>query len=196
MYSKRSIFSTILLILLVATTSWFSIKNQKFQTPNILPEMVSETILNAAITKMNHQGQIQYQAHADHITKLQNGKTFLTAIHGILYPKNRSLPPWQIRANKGELTQSNRELTLSDDVVIYRQANALAAPYRLTTNTLHIFPHQHYARTSEPVTIYQPGTPNVTTGIGMTADMHTKTITLLSDVHSTYDTHAKYTKQK
>lgn len=195
MYSKRSIFSTFLLILLVAVTSWFSIKNQKFQMPHIRPQMVSETIANAIVTKMNQKGQVQYQAHANHIIKLQSGKTFLTTVHGTLYAKNRSMPPWQIRADKGELTHSNRELTLIDNVVIYRHANALAAPYKLTTTILHIFPKRHYAKTLAPVTIYQPGTPNITTGIGMTANMHNKTITLLSDVHSTYDTHAKYKNQ-
>lgn len=193
MYSKRSIVSTSLLILLVALTSWFSIKNQKFQIPQLRPKMVSETIDNANVTKMNADGNMEYQAHAIHITKLHSGKTLLTQLTGKFYNTDQKIPPWRIQAQKGQLTNTNQKLTLWDHVVISRTANTYATPYRITTSVLYVYPKQHRAHTPAPVTIYQPGTPNVTTATGLNANMKTKTINLLSDVRSIYDTHATYT---
>lgn len=196
MYSKRSISAFVGLIALVSVTSWLSVITQQVETVDLSPSEVTTIIKGARLSQMTLDGKLDYTAAVDTIKRQQNQVSQLHQVTAKLFPQNAQMPPWVLTSRQGRFIQTPQEIQLWDHVVIERSGNTYAAPYKLSTNTLNIFPQQNIARTDAPVTIYQPGTPNVTIGVGLLANFNTQTVKLLSSVDSTFDTQAEYEHAK
>jgi|GEM_PF-1714484 len=191
LYSKRSISATLVLAALVGVTSWLSIRTAKEGHQIIRSNIVSQIIHHATVVQMNAEGLPHYQTNIQKITRFRNNDSLLADVHGTLYEQDRKLPAWRLQAKQGKITRSNHKIVLWNHVIIGRKSNAYASPITLTTNTLTLYPKRRFAETAAPVTIFQPGTANVTTAIGMQVNAKTHTATLLSHVHSVFDPHAK-----
>ena len=191
LYSKRSISATLVLAALVGVTSWLSIRTAKEGHQVIRSNIVSQIIHDATVVQMNAEGLPHYQTNIQKITRFRNNDSLLANVHGTLYEQDRKLPAWQLQAKQGKVIRGNHKIVLWNHVIIGRKGNAYASPITLTTNTLTLYPKRRFAETAAPVTIFQPGTANVTTAIGMHVNAKTHTATLLSHVHSVFDPHAK-----
>lgn len=91
---------------------------------------------------------------------------------------------WNITALHGVSEQDGKIIHLHDNVDVERIQAAGQTPSHLTTTTLTAYPNKKYVVTDQPVTIIQPG--SIVHSIGLTADLNTGDIQLLSTTRGTY----------
>lgn len=189
MLSKQSGFSVLALSILVSITSWMAVKNSE-----IPPDtgVISQTglIKNLVLHQTNSQGELSYSASADTITQFSNGNNNFTNLSVISYNQNNS-PPWQLTAPQGQTLNNNNQVVLSGGVNLFRQASGKYHQIRVETQSATLYPQENYAVTAYPITIYEPGTPNITTAIGAKAYFKTQQVMLLSQVNSIYEPQAR-----
>lgn len=92
---------------------------------------------------------------------------------------------WIITANQGVARQGLKTVRLTDHVEVNRFHEARGKTLTLLTSALTAYPKRKWAETDQPVTIIQPGSTVHATGL--TADINTGDVQLLSKVKGTYE---------
>lgn len=185
MISKESGFSILALTALVSLTSWMAIKNSE-----IPPDtgVITQTglVKNLKLHQTNQFGQLSYVASADLVTQYSNGNNNVTNLSAIAYNQNNT-PPWHLTAPEGQTLNNNAQIVLSGGVNLYREASKNYNEVRVETQSATIYPQQNYAETTYPISIFEPGTSNITTAVGAKAYFKTEQVVLLSQVNSVYE---------
>lgn len=185
MISREATFSVIALSALVTITSWMAIKNSE-----IPPEtgVVTQTgfIQNLTLNQTNSLGLLAYSATVDTITQFSNGNNNFTNLAVTSYNQTNA-QTWHLTAPTGQTLDNNTQIVLSGNVLLSRNATQNAAPIRVETPEVTIYPQENYAQTSYPISIFEPGTKNITTAVGAKAYFKTQQVTLLSQVNSIYE---------
>ncbi|VUD59969.1 Lipopolysaccharide export system protein LptC [Thalassocella blandensis] len=99
----------------------------------------------------------------------------------IIYQNNE---PWLILANKGKMTSSDQQIELWQNVMVKHLSKAGVAT-EINTERLFIDPIRKFANTDEIVKISSEKIE--LEGVGMTADLTSEKINLLSQVHGIHD---------
>lgn len=108
--------------------------------------------------------------------------TELTRPTVTLYRK--SPQPWVINANYAEATDGLDNVHFWENVSIHHPASYDSPSTMIKTTTLMVHPNEQTAETDALITLFQP---NITVNaIGMTADMNTGDIKLLSQARGEY----------
>lgn len=189
-FSKRSIFSSLGLAVLVGFTSWLAIESSdnyhgKTKLP---PSFIVNQASDATLYQMNEQGKLKYKAIAKTVDNLANNDANMTKVDMTLLPQKPGELPWHITANYGFLSDNNSKLKLWGHVIISRPGDGeKKLPLKITTSLLYIYPNKDFAQTDKFVKMQQIGSKNVVTGTGMNAYLHPENIQLLSNVRSYYE---------
>ncbi len=189
-FSKRSIFSTIGLTLVVGVTSWVAIKSaQNYQTESKVPgDFVTNFGKKVQFYQMDDKGDIKYIANATNFTRLENGISKLQRVKLVIYGNDQSQKPWVLTSNLADIANNNTEINLKGDVVLSQVGNGKQSPpIKMTTEQAYVYPKKDTAHTEKPVKITEPGSANIMTGVGMDAKFNPTTVKLLSQVRTYYD---------
>ncbi|HVV68782.1 MAG TPA: LPS export ABC transporter periplasmic protein LptC [Gammaproteobacteria bacterium] len=101
-----------------------------------------------------------------------------------LVSRDENQQTWIINAKTGTAKNSGTTVYLKDNVQVQRLDNLKQKNLDLTTSALTAYPKRHFLETNQPVTIVQPG--NITHAVGLTANMETGDINLLSNARGVY----------
>ncbi len=92
--------------------------------------------------------------------------------------------PWQGRSDNGRIAAGGSEVQLYGSVRLHRPASTENTAITLKTQRLHLRPHEDYADTDTPVTVY--GRDFRIDGIGARAWLHKQRIQLLAAAKGYY----------
>jgi lipopolysaccharide export system protein LptC len=88
--------------------------------------------------------------------------------------------PWKARSRRAWLSRDGNELQLHGAVVLLGPQESDAAPIRLETERLNVFPRENRVDTDLAVTGTEPG--SILRGRGMRADLDARRVELMSEV--------------
>lgn len=186
MFSKRSVFTTIGLIIAVGVTNYLSLKsisNRHYEGNEVHITGIGETV---HVKQMNKLGQIDYTGNAVKVIRYSDGKSRLYTLNAKLY-NDKGEQPWYAKSDNAWSYSGHSKVLLWGNVNIWRPKGPLNKPIKLVTSKLTLYPKKDYAETDQFVTISEPGTQTVTTAVGMQAWSKLENVKLLSKVHSIYD---------
>ncbi|MBU0455167.1 MAG: LPS export ABC transporter periplasmic protein LptC [Pseudomonadota bacterium] len=161
---------------------WMQTKHLPTQpTPNLnKPDSVMTYVVS---TQFDAQGQIHATIKSPKITHYEkNDRSHFETPFIVLYPKNE--PPWHITAKEGNALQGDKRIELIGNVVIRQLSGPNSHQIILKTSKMTFFPNRSFASTDQPVTITQPG--NIVKSVGLTIDLNTGIIHLLSKAQGQY----------
>ena len=92
---------------------------------------------------------------------------------------------WNIHSDKGISEEDGKIMHLTGNVNIERVEPATHKTTILSTTAITIYPKQKLLKTNQPVVITQTGT--IIKAVGLTADLNTGEITLLSQAEGVYE---------
>lgn len=186
MISRGAFLSTTGLTAFVILTSIIAIDNSQLAGLFKKTNFQTGTATNLTITQMNHHGTRRYIAHFASATEFKDHSIHFNQLHALTFSQHHQAP-WTIVANHGSFSHEHHKVVLWDNVKAWRPAKGKARALRLTTQHITLYPHQHYATSPVRVTITQPGTDNMTTGIGLKAyNQPTQFVHFFSHVYSVY----------
>ncbi len=107
----------------------------------------------------------------------------------VMVSRDENQLTWIISANHSTTKHGSNIVYLKDNVQIQRFDATNQKNLDLITSTLTAYPKQHTMETNQPVTIVQPG--SVVNAVGLTGNMQTGDINLLSNTHGVYQEVAK-----
>jgi len=145
--------------------------------PDIMISGIKQTTFNAT-GLLDHSIEAQSAIHFE----LQ-GVTKLEHPHITFYEDNNV--DWRITANKGNTADKGETLHLAGNVIAIQADNNNLPLTTFETQQLVIHPKKEYAETVEPVIISQAN--NKTKAVGMTVDIQSGIMTLLSQVQSRHE---------
>lgn len=186
MFSKRSIFTTAGLILLVGLTNYLSLKSTARRGQAKKGVHITGTAETASMAQMTALGKLDYSGNAAKVVRYSNGKARLYQLSATLF-NQKQLPPWQATSDNAWSYPNNSKIDLWGNVHFWRKASAINKPLDYQSPQLTLYPHRNYAETATKVRIAEPGTSNVTTAVGMEAWPKAQKVKLLSKVKSIYE---------
>ncbi len=140
-------------------------------------------MVNAKYTSFDAKGHWTSRIDAVRVTHYPDQDTALFESPKMIALANNA-STWEVIADHGTSKQDMKVLYLLGHVVVDRIDAIQGKNLTLNTSALTTWPKQKFAQTDQPVIIIQPG--SVVHAIGLTADMNTGDIHLLSQVHGTY----------
>lgn len=186
MIQLQTALTTGLLVLGMFASGWLAIKNSQLPEANSGKAVETGQANGIRLTQINQQGKPSYYTTASHATQYSDGTIRLNDINTTVVSYTNA-PAWQLHADNGRVHHDNTIIDLWDHVRADRPAGNDMRPLAFRTTSLTVYPNENIIKTNKPVTLYQPGTQNITHAIGMHANTKTKIIHLLSDVQSTYE---------
>ncbi len=187
-FSKRSLISSFVLTGVVAITSYLAMKStESFNIGGKLPNdfQVNEA-KNIAFTEIDKDGKVKYILNAEDSVRYADGKADVNQVKLLTYSDNQN-NPWHITAKTAEILNDNSKIFLSGGVVITRDAEGKKAPaIKITTESGSVFPKRNYVESNDLVTMTEPGSNNIMTGVGLKGYLNPTNLTLLSNVRTYY----------
>lgn len=185
-FSHKNSFMTILLLFALALSIWL-MQQSSLGLDNTNANQL--TTPDAFMTEANYTGfdvlgQWNSRIHATVITHYPDQDTTRLETPQMT---SRSASPltWIITADHGTSRHGLKTIYLSNNVVVDRVHVVNGKTLTFTTSALTAYPEQKFAKTDQPVTIVQPGSTVHATGL--TANMNTGDIHLLSSVQGIYE---------
>lgn len=186
MFSKRSIFTTAGLILLVGLTNYLSLKSISRRAHEPKGVHVTGIAEKLTIEQMTLSGHPDYIGKAKKAVRYSDGKARLYRLKAELF-NQRALSPWYATADNAWSYPGNSKVNLWGNVHLWRKKTPLNKAIDYQSPQLTLYPHRNYAETKTTVRISEPGTPNITTAVGMKAWPKVQRVKLLSKVKSIYE---------
>ena len=187
-FSKRSIVSVTLLGGAVGITSWLTVKSiEGFIVGGSLPDSFQvNQASQIEVVQLDKKGGRQYVLHASQMTRYADDHADADTVKVLSYATPEA-EPWRMQAGKANMDDSNEKLGLSEGVVIKRdRAGKKVPPIKIVTNSGMVYPKINYVKTDQPVVMTQPGSPNMTTGVGLEGYLSPADLTLQSNVRTYY----------
>lgn len=175
-----------LVILLAIGLSWLLVRNSfkhSFVAGPNQPTTPDGFMIGVHYTRFNQLGTIAARLDANKIVHYQEEDT-AQLDHPRLTIHNNDNQTWVITADQGISTNGSRQVDLRDHVIVKRIIQPGNKVATLTTTAMTAYPNKQFAQTNQPVKIVQPG--SVINAVGMTANLNTGDINLLSHIHGVY----------
>ena len=136
---------------------------------------------NFTTQRFNLDGTLQHTMTAQKMLHYADDETTDVTAPALTY--YGQTPPTRLNARQAWVSKDGKEVRLTNDVRMVREASADRPELVVTSSELRVFPDDEIARTNTPVTIVN-GLSTIH-GTGMDANHHTQTITLLGRVQGT-----------
>lgn len=177
---------TILFLLALALSIWLMQQSSlSLNKTNTNPLTTPDAFMTEAnYTGFNAEGKWNSRIYATRITHYPDQDTSKLETPKMISRSSNPLT-WIITADHGISQHGLKTIYLTDNVVVERIHDANGKTLTFKTTALTTYPQQKLAKTDRPVTIIQPGSTVQATGL--TADMNTGDIHLLSSVRGTYE---------
>lgn len=188
-FSKPALFSSVVLAALVSISGWFVIKSleQQIRKEKLPQDFIINKAKDLHYNRINDQGELAYSALAKSATRYVNEDALLHQVDVVFYNKGQTEAPWHITSNYAKTTNKNDKIRLYGKVVMEKKRQNHALPeVRVTTEQVLYDSPSDTLNTDDLVTIVEPGTDNITTGIGLLGYPKQGNFSLLSDVRSYY----------
>ncbi len=182
---RRYLVSTPILISLFFTIYILKDTHQHNPTANANTKGPEAVMENVIAIQMNSSGHIQSKLHTPKMVRYP-GENRVTILQPRLEIYNATGKPWQIVAKQGEATETADKIELWQEVRIKQPNNLYQNSTTLLTERLSIFPNDKIAKTSQAVTVQQPGITMQARGLN--ANIGSGHIELLSNVEGQYET--------
>lgn len=185
-FSRKNILLTLLLISMLLASIWLS--HQSYLSlggdSNNQPSTPDAYMTDVSYTQFDQQGQWRTRLDSPKIVHYAEQDT-ATLETPQLISRTPDQLTWVITADHGKSQQGLKVINLTDNVKIQRTKDSTKQTTTLTTTAMTAYPEQKFAKTDQPVKIVEPGiTMNAT---GLTADLNTGDINLLSGVQGSYE---------
>lgn len=173
----------ILLAVVAAVQALWLVRREK---PDVVdfsgPPRSDYALLDFTLHALDEQGQLAFTMSGPQSARHpEDGSMFVTTPDYVLMGDDG---PWIGRSDYAWINKEGTELRLDGHVQLEREASAATAATKIDTADLTAWPQTGKLHTPAPTQIVQPGA--VLRGIGMQADLNSKQLELLSDVHATY----------
>ena len=185
MISLQSSLTTAGLVIAVVATSWMAIRNSTIGPLSTQSVLVGQAE-DIHITQMKANGLPDYHATVADASQYSDGNTWFNQVV-VNVASYTGAPDWILTAPHGKSNGDNSVVNLWNQVDARRPAGNGYKPFTFETKTLTLYPPKNQITTGDPVKFYEPGTQNITTGVGLEANTKTKIIHILSQVESTYE---------
>lgn len=181
----KNIIMTVLFLMALAGSVWLAQQSflNRDEANTSQPTTPDAFMTGMDYTSFDVTGQWSNRLHSAHVTHYIDQDTSTLEMPKMF---SRSGPlTWVITANSGVAKQGLKFVHLVDQVQIDRIHAVKGKTLTLLTSTLDAYPPKKWIQTDKPVTIIQPGSTVHATGL--TADLNTGDIHLLSQVQGTYE---------
>ncbi len=136
---------------------------------------------NFTTRRFNRDGNLQHSMTAIKMQHYANDDTTEVTAPALIYYGR--VPPTRLSALQAWVSKDGKEVRLTKDVRLVREASADNPELVLTTAELHVFPDDESARADVPVTIVDG--KSMVQGATMEANNHTQIFTLKGRVKGT-----------
>lgn len=167
---------------LVLTVATF-LKRSHLPIPSLPPKVIS-SLLKADITIQsihlveNRAGHTEWELYAESGETFQDEKlTVLKDVRAKFYPEGH--PVIHVSGKEGRFEMDTRNMTIRGDVLVRSEAG-----YTLKTERLHYDAARRQVETDLPIELVQEGL--VVKGVGLSASIDGKTLTVHSDVEAVF----------
>ena len=189
-FNKSAFFSIIILGILVFISSWLVIKSVKKQIKKT--KLSQDFIINQAenihYDKVNHDGHLTYSIFAKSAIRYINEDALLSQIEFFFYNKNEMKTYWHLSSDYAKCTEKNNKIHFFGQVTIENKNRKDITPkIKITTNRIFYTSLNDTLKTDDIVTIIEPNSNNITTGIGFLGNLKQGNFSLLNNVESYYD---------
>ncbi len=189
-FGKRAFVSTVSLAIVVSVSGWFVIKSAEEQVlkGDIPPNFVVNTAENLRYIKTTDKGSIAYIADAKTAKRYQNEDAIMSDVKiRVFNTQDPSQKPWDISSNHAKVTNNNNNAQMYDHVVMQRAGDGInTPPIKIASELVNYDNNKDFINTDKLVTITEPDTDNITTGVGLTGHPNQGDYQLLSNVRSYY----------
>lgn len=171
-----SLFPLLLLTLLAGGTFWLERASQVEDAGNNgkLRHDPDFVVDNFTTRRFNLDGSLQHSLAAKKMLHYADDDTTEVTDPALVYYGR--IPPTRLNAQHALVSKDGKEVLLSNEVRLVRDASADRPALVVTTSELRTFPDDGIARTSVPVTIVNGR--SMVHGSAMEANNHTQTFTL------------------
>ncbi len=189
MLSLKNFLIGLLLVVAVGLSGWsVFISNQLKPSSHNNPGLPDAFMSNVIATTLDKQGNPSLKLVTPKMVHYQeNDKTDILSPHVTVF--RQSPNPWYIDSDFAKVTEGIDQILFWSNVVIYHSADTESPTTTLKTASLTVFPNKKTAETHDAVTIIQPST--IVHAVGMTADLASGNIKLLSQTQGEYVPDAK-----
>lgn len=136
---------------------------------------------NFTTRRFNLDGNLQHSLTASKMQHYANDDTTEVSAPALTY--YGQVPPTRLNALQAWVSKDGKEVLLTKDVRMVREASADSPELVLTTSELHVFPDDEIARADVPVTIVDG--QSIVHGTAMDANNRTHVFTLQGRVQGT-----------
>lgn len=170
---------------LVATlVSWY-IQPQAKVSDFVGPPRSGYVLHNFILDSWNEQGAFSFRLHAPRLDRREGDDAlYLISPDFRMPPKEADTPDWTGHSQYGWVDSGGDILKLQGDVHMHRNAFGTTAATQMDTAEVTTWPKENRLATDAPATIVQ-GTSTMK-GVGMRANLDSKHLELLDDVHSSF----------
>lgn len=173
----------ILLAVGAAAAGW-ALWNQRDGSVSSTPETLRSAYVleDFELIALDEHGKESFTLRAPQLQQTPGGKTIDVSTPVFLLP-DATGQPWRVRAHTAWIDEARTEIRLRGEVVA-NSPQGEPAPVTMTTEELNVFPRTRQASSAVAVTVTQPGL--TMQGTGMQADLVSRDLELLSNIHTTY----------
>ncbi|WIO73761.1 LPS export ABC transporter periplasmic protein LptC [Porticoccaceae bacterium LTM1] len=167
---RTSLIFIILLAGIVAFIDFWDSPPEKFfksKTTTVANPKANVFMTNTETRQFGENGQLQFQLNTVRSEHYENEERFELSSPVVTAHQDKR-PPWVLTAEKGVITEKDKKMLLSGEVLAEQtltgnRYNKIATPEL----TFHF--EKKFAETDKPVTLTTP--ESLTTGVGMTAEL-------------------------
>lgn len=185
--SKRTLLFSLILFLALVVSLWLIHRSlsQPAQKPVDVKKTPDAFMKDAVYMSFDEEGNLHNKISTKKMVHYayDNMSNFIKP-DIIFFASNRA--PWYVSADNGQSKDGIDVVNLSNNVKIYEPASKTNHELTITTSNLIIFPKLKTVKTSEPITIIQPGT--IVNAVGLNADLKKGEVVLLSHAQGIFET--------
>ncbi len=191
-FRQRNLYLTLILIFtLILTTVLMNhtLRPAFFTRPAPSKDSPDSFMKNIHYAQFNEQGELSNQLNANSITHFANSDTAIINQPYLIYYTEAGYH-WTIAGDYANSQHSLQEIDVRDNVKIEKiNQKTHQVEMTITTSQASAYPKKKYAFTDAPVTITQ--LDSVVNSVGMTVDLATGEVKLLSDAKGVYQNEKK-----
>jgi lipopolysaccharide export system protein LptC len=178
----------ILLVALAAALAWWWSRDEAAVRGTAMQvdggEQADYAMRDFLLRAMNENGRLGHTLAAENLYHYADREqSTLTRPHLMFYEEDRAV--WDISAEHGLVSDSERSVLLSGDVQVHYAGTAPERSFRIHTNELHVWPEDRRAETEAAVRIVQQA--GVTRSVGMRAELDLRRLHLPAQVRGQYE---------
>ena len=182
--SRRYWLTVFALVLLAAGTQWLLWLNREHPNAETFagPPRSDYTLTDFTMNALDSAGQRSFQISGPSLARRgDDGSIYVNTPHYVLVGSGGHL--WNGTSDTAWVNHDGTVMELQGAVEMQREPGKDEKPVTVVTRDLTTWPKLKKMETAAAATITQPG--SILRGTGLRGDLDSKTLELLSDVHST-----------